>query len=780
MKKIFTSLIVLLCGFAVKANPVFETDFSDDLTQAGWTIVDANGDGKTWENKVLTDGNTVANVTYNSMLDTDDWLISPAITIDETSVYLLSMLDAGSSYVESMGIYWGTEPTVEAMDNLIVDLPSMSHNDLKPEMALFQLDGDQTIYIGFHARSAADAFHIYIDDLSLAPASGVDVSAQALIAPVTGNDLGQETVTMELKNTGFETVESIPVGFSNGDGQEVKETVPATLAPGQSMEYTFASKIDLSSPRTDYPVKVWTALEADKVQANDTVLTIVRHEAPATLPYFMGFESTDRPQSILNVDANNDGAIWGLMIDLFDKYSRSGMFSYCSIPEEGTVGDDWFILEPMFLDAGYYQLEFYASALGYDDCPIDVYLFNEQDAASESKLLSANVVPAASGYVRFATVIKIDENCVRSIGFKTSAPVGGTPIFVDDISVSAMEDPQEVDLSFAKMVSPASDYMRGQSEDIILDVKNAGVEEAKDVVVQVKLDGQSVGSVTMDIPAISEAQAVFAGKLAGLAEGEHTVQVTMEQSKDASADDNTMEKSFLQLGDAQLLYDFEDGQQLSEEFTLMNNDGIPVSDQLAGYFPNNEAFRVLGFEEPDPVFGYYCLLGASYLSQPVQTDRWVVFPAAEVPDNGVLVYDAGSMDVTYPEVYQVLVSEEDTPQDFTQLLEVNGEASTVDPATHAIDLADYAGKSVHVAFHLTSTDCFMLLLDNIGLYGDPVSTALVNVDERKAVSVKIVDNQLEVAADNMNRVCIYDMQGRQVKTTTEQVTSVADWDAGGY
>ena len=780
MKKIFTSLILLFVGFGLQADPIFEYDFNEDLTDAGWTVIDANEDGKTWQSSELGDGNKVANIMYSSTLDSDDWLISPAIRIEDASVYLLSMMDQGSSYGESMDIFWGTSPTIAAMTHLIVDFPMISHQQLKPAMALFEVAGDQTIYIGFHAKSKADAFRIYLDDVAITPASGVDVSAHAILSPVTGNDLGQETVTVKVKNVGFDTVESIPVGFTNSDGQEVTETVTVTLAPGQSVDYTFAAKIDLSSPRTDYMVKAWTALEADKVVANDTVMAIVRHEAPASLPYFMGFEEEDRPESVLLVDANSDGSTWGLIMDFFDSYARSGIFSLVYNPVDAVPGDDWFILEPMHFAPGYYMLEFYSSALGNDNCPIDVALFNEQDPTSAMQMLSENVVPAASGYVRITTVMKIDEACVRSIGFRTSLTDGKTPLLVDDISIMAIDEPKMIDLSFGNLLSPSSDYLRGQSEDIRFEVKNAGVELAKDVVVEVKLDGQSVGSMTLDLPSLAVETVVMAGKLADLEVGEHVLQVSMVQAEDASADDNVMEKTFTQLGESQLFYDFEDGEALTEDFKLMNKDGIPVADQTTGLFPNNEAFRVVGFEEPTPTFGKYSLVGCSYLSSAVQADRWVVFPAFVVPEDGLFIWDACSMDKSYPETYEVYISESATPDDFTKVFEVIGESPLEMPATHALNLQAYEGKSIHVAFRLISTDCYLFIVDNVGLYGGGFVTALVDTKERKAVSVKIVRDQLEVVAENMNRVCIYDMQGRQVMTTTEQVMSVADWDKGLY
>lgn len=100
---------------------------------------------------------------------------------------------------------------------------------------------------------------------------------------------------------------------------------------------------------------------------------------------------------------------------------------------------------------------------------------------------------------------------------------------------------------------------------------------------------------------------------------------------------------------------------------------------------------------------------------PVGTSNdWIITPAIALGTNPCLSWTAFSQDGNFKESYEIRVS---TTLDTAAFLanaivdSVSAESST--PSTHATSLAQWAGQTVYIAFRQTSTDKFVLVLDNI-------------------------------------------------------------------
>ena len=64
--------------------PPFEEDWTDPEAFGRYTVVDANGDGRTWG--VNNDG--LARYAYSTRNDADDWLLSPDLLLEPGRMYL--------------------------------------------------------------------------------------------------------------------------------------------------------------------------------------------------------------------------------------------------------------------------------------------------------------------------------------------------------------------------------------------------------------------------------------------------------------------------------------------------------------------------------------------------------------------------------------------------------------------------------------------------------------------------------------------------------------------
>ena len=140
-------------------------------------------------------------------------------------------------------------------------------------------------------------------------------------------------------------------------------------------------------------------------------------------------------------------------------------------------GDDWFILEPIRLNAGYYSLKFwYASMGGYQE-RFAVYYGTEATPEAMTNLIVKYDPFLSDEYSESANVIHIEEDGVYYLGFHAFSDVNMNVICIDDISIEEIEKPKN-DLSVVNILSPVNGYVSSlQSQDISFSVVNSGVEE---------------------------------------------------------------------------------------------------------------------------------------------------------------------------------------------------------------------------------------------------------------------------------------------------------------
>jgi len=103
-----------------------------------------------------------------------------------------------------------------------------------------------------------------------------DLGVSAVIAPVSGSDLtATEDVVVLITNFGIAEQANFETSYVL-NGNLVTETVPDTIAMGQSFEFTFAQTADFSALGS-YQLSTYTSLLADPNASNDTTtVTIVK------------------------------------------------------------------------------------------------------------------------------------------------------------------------------------------------------------------------------------------------------------------------------------------------------------------------------------------------------------------------------------------------------------------------------------------------------------------------------------------------------------------------
>lgn len=770
MKKIFTSFLMsCLCAVSMSAQVLYSTEFSTEEEFLTWTVFDVNEDGSTWKFDSSASPSKVF-YSYNYSNAANDFIISPAITPEADGMVAISFGTKGSSYIEKLQLLCGNAPTVEAMTTAVSEVLVLKDEETN-HVCLMPVKAGEPFYLGFKACSDADKWRLYLCNVKVQfTENPVDISATEIIAPESGFALSNESVTVKVKNVGGVDVESFDIAFSV-DGEPVAvETVSQTLAVGAEMEYTFTAKADLSTPRKQFKISVWTVHTDDINESNNTCSKEVLHMAPATVPYFMGFEADEYTDGITFIDLNGEDGNWNLYSDPWWNLARSGNYCLAYNYDKYNNGDDWAILEPIKIEeSGYYALKFWYS--GDDSHPekLAVYYGN---AATPEALLANKIVEyapfARSTYEESVNVIYLEKQDNLFIGFHAFSDKDENWLCVDDISLEKV-DAERVDLAVANLKNPTSFVHTGSSKNISFDICSYAITDVE-ATVRVTIDETVVVEENTTITMLAQKTFQISNALASLTPGEHTMTIEVVNANDAVTDNNELVHTFRVMDTPVARWDFEDG-ALPTEFIYRSQDEGTIHPSAGSEF--NEAgwgIFAIGTHE---LYGDYVMAGVSWLEGADRADRWCVLPPFAPTEDSYLVWDVASYNPNFLESYSIMISSngDDDWYYYTEEEYINESA---DFKTRGISLSGYAGEEeIYIAFRLRSKNCENLILDNIELYGGTVlETGICSVADG-SFNIEARGNRIDVAGDGILSIKVYAANGGIVAKSDDDSLSVA-------
>lgn len=117
-----------------------------------------------------------------------------------------------------------------------------------------------------------------------------------------------------------------------------------------------------------------------------------------------------------------------------------------------------------------------------------------------------------------------------------------------------------------------------------------------------------------------------------------------------------------------------------------------------------------------------CAISTSWYNPAGQADDWMATPAITIPANGspTLSWRALAPDFDFPDGYEVVIATDNTLaalQAGTVVFTTPAEAQSW--TQHVVQLGAYAGQSIYIGFHNFSTAQFVLMVDDIAVYGAP-------------------------------------------------------------
>ena len=686
------------------------TNFQTEEEFQQWTVVDNNADDSKWGFDPYAEPSHVF-YTYHSSNTADDWFISPAITSTVTGTLAVSFSVNGSSYGEKLELFYGSEQTLNAMTNRVSDVIYLNKDEITNHLYLINVNADEPIHLGFHACSDPDTWRLYLCEVKVQfTENPVDIQVTEFVSPIGDFGLGQETVTVKVKNSGNVDIESFDVSFSVDEETIATETVNQALVAGAEMEYTFTAKADLSTPRKLYTIKAWTTHADDVNTTNDACTTEVLHKAPATIPYTMGFEANEYTDGITFFNLNEDDGNWDLYTDPWWSLAHTGDYCLAYNYDKNNNGDDWAILEPITIEeAGYYVLKFWYSGDDIHPEKLAVYYGNEGTPEAMTNKIVEYAPFARSAYEESINIFSIDEPQTIYIGFYAFSDKDENWLCVDDVTFEKV-DADAIDIAVLPIEKPLEFVHNGTKKDVNFKVRNLGVQDVTSTI-NVKIDEETVYEETIEILAQEIKDVVVADALENIAAGTHEINVMVTTDGDEDETNNIQTLSIRVMDTPALAWDFEDG-QLPADFTYRVEDEGTVNawDEF-----NEYGWGIFNIQEHE-LYGEYVLAGTSWLDGTEKADRWLILPPFTPTEESFLVWDVASFNPNLLEDYSVMIST-NGDDSFCYFTEEEYLAESADFKTRGISLSEYSGQDIYIAFRLRSENCDNLILDNIELYG---------------------------------------------------------------
>ena len=168
----------------------FDTTIPGGLP-CGYKIVDSNNDGSTWSVGNLTDTNATNSAphsiyySYNSNNAANDWIFTAPVAVKAGHTYQLQFAYTAydATYPEGLEVKYGTAATAAGMTSTLFSNKNITTEDFvtttTKDVPSITPTADGTIYIGFHAISAADQYYLLVDDINLTDSAPLPVKNAA-------------------------------------------------------------------------------------------------------------------------------------------------------------------------------------------------------------------------------------------------------------------------------------------------------------------------------------------------------------------------------------------------------------------------------------------------------------------------------------------------------------------------------------------------------------------------------------------------------------------------
>ncbi len=443
--KVFTSLSCdnynendTLTGYVENvmcADIPYNMSFSPEESNAGWLIEDANEDGNTWQFTPNSENWSPYYVYYSANDNSaNDWFFSKCLVLDQNKLYKLSFdySGIGLHWPQNLGIYCGNYPNSSNMYLPLDSIIGFINSEDETKEIVFTVNDYPHHYIGFHCFSEPDNLVLSIDNFEIIELIEPDIQVIAIIEPQPQCNMGEGNVVVKIRNLCSQTLSDIPVSYSINGENSVEEIIPGPVLPGEYIEYQFTDPADFSEYET-FTLSVYTHLDSDIDQNNDTISVEFENIQAGTIPYVNNFDDENSLAGYIIENTNEDNKTW--YYDANSGYNSNGCIRYDY--SDFNPADDWFFTKCIYLQQNYdYVLEFYHK-IESNQWPenLAVYIGNNASSSEMEEILIDLPNLTNMQWEMAQTEFNVAEEGFYYIGFHCYSAQQMFNLYVDDIAI---------------------------------------------------------------------------------------------------------------------------------------------------------------------------------------------------------------------------------------------------------------------------------------------------------------------------------------------------------
>jgi len=427
-----------ICNFSISEvaqvpdAPLVSTDFTGDAPLKDWTVTDANNDQSTW---TIVDG--VPGVTYDSEtapLPADDWLISPAMQMNEGEDYLVTytLRQAGAFSEDVVEVRSGGEATAAGLTTLLSTMRLQFENGNGEVTKTVRISSKETglCHIGFHVITEEANGTVSLCQFVVAHAE------RPTPRPVEGlsatSDYNEKLVSLIWKNptadtAGADLTEMDIRIYANGTLVETLHGVTA----GEEGTYAYSPE-DFTG---DVTYEVTAVIGENESVAVSTTICLDDVQGELRLVEAKPITSDHVSDWVI---ANNSGnSVWG-----YDM-----MFYFKHLLGSPTDEDDWLISPSFQLETGKrYVVKFRLGTNMSYGATFDLTLGEGQTEEAQQRVLNSYVELKQNGMADFQSrQFSVDAAGSYNVGFHVtkvehSISLNSLEVYYIDVTSSALED----------------------------------------------------------------------------------------------------------------------------------------------------------------------------------------------------------------------------------------------------------------------------------------------------------------------------------------------------
>lgn len=411
----------------------YSTTFYDAVD---WSVINVDEDDVEWMfiefDNAIKDG-VAAYKNYYSGVSSDDYLVSPAITMPEGDARI-SFYYATGGYAY-LSVLMGTSP--DNLDTVLFD-EYITNTGWLNGYANFTIEEAGVYYFAFYGYGTGYA--TYLDYVNIDAEEDICTNGIAF-SETSGFDKTTSDVTISFINHGVTAQSNVEVGYIIGQGKMVSETVSESVEPGDTLTYTFTTAADISTPDSTYTLMGVIVSQVGEDVYNDTIIgSDIEHWASSTIPYAQGFEDgIDRWTLKTNTYA------WSAPSNSSNSYQGKCYLYHASV--SSLASDDWAFSESIEIPAGTYDLSYFYRT--YKNMKTAKYaqhfevLFGtapEIDSMTTTIAVYDSIIESDAAYKKFTGTLNVDADGKYYIGFHCYSAAGAGGVYIDSIRI---EEPKE-------------------------------------------------------------------------------------------------------------------------------------------------------------------------------------------------------------------------------------------------------------------------------------------------------------------------------------------------